>query len=145
MVRYFFSFPSTEEAFKISDDIFGRVIDTIDIEIAERHRLKLILSELYMNAYLHGNKEDISRFIDVSMEIGPDEFIAVVKDEGAGITVRRFQELVGKTADFESDSGRGIRIVNKLSDKIELFKDETGKFCIKAARKFKKKPILEII
>ena len=142
MERYFFSFPSTEEAFKISDDIFGQIIDTIDAEVAERQRLKLIVSELYMNAYLHGNKADTSKFIDVSLEIGTNEFVTVVKDEGAGLTKVRFKEMVEFIADVESISGRGMRIVYKLSDKVRVFKDERGKFCIKSTRRLEKKPIL---
>jgi serine/threonine-protein kinase RsbW len=141
MVRYFFSFPSTEEAFKVSDDIFSRVIDTIEIGLPERQRLKLIVSELYMNAYLHGNKTDASKFIDVSMEFGSEEFVTIVKDEGAGLTKDRFKEMVDSIADLESVSGRGVRIVHKLSDRVRVFRDERGKFCIKSTRKLEKKPM----
>lgn len=144
MNRYLFSFPSTEEAFKISDDIFGLIIDTIDVDIAEKQRLKLIVSELYMNAYLHGNRTDDSRFIDVSLEIGKDEFVTIVKDEGEGLTGQKFQEIVESVADPESTSGRGIRIVYKLSDRVQVFKDERGKFCVKAVKKLASKPILTI-
>ncbi|UCC80880.1 MAG: ATP-binding protein [Candidatus Zixiibacteriota bacterium] len=142
MERYFFSFPGTEEAFKISDDIFSRIIDTTDIGIAERQRLKLIVSELYMNAYLHGNKADASKSIEVVMEFGPEEFVAIVKDEGAGLTEARFKEMADSTADLESVSGRGIRIVYKLSDKVRVFKDERGKFCVKSSRKLGERPML---
>jgi anti-sigma regulatory factor (Ser/Thr protein kinase) len=144
MIRYFFSFPSTEEAFKISDDIFGLIIDTVDVDFAERQRLKLIVSELYMNAYLHGNGTDVRRFIDVSMEFGKDEFITIVKDEGTGMTGQRFEEIVESVVDPESTSGRGIGIVYKLSDRVRVFKDERGKFCIKSVKKLANKPILAV-
>ncbi len=143
MSKYFFSFPNTEEAFRISDDVFGYIIDTIDIDVAERQRLKLIVSELFMNAYLHGNKFDTGKYIDVALNIGTDEFIAIVKDEGIGFTKQRFRKMVEEVSDLESNSGRGIRIVQELSDKIRVFKDERGKFCIKATRKFKSAPVLE--
>jgi len=142
MLRYTFSFPSTEEAFIISDDIFGRIIDTIDIEVAERQRLKLIVSELYMNAYLHGNKDDASKPIDVSIDVGADRIVTVVKNEGPGLSEKRFKELIEAKADFESDSGRGIRIVHKLSESVKLFRDEMGKFCIESTKKLKKSPML---
>ncbi|UCE67760.1 MAG: ATP-binding protein [Candidatus Zixiibacteriota bacterium] len=142
MVKYSFSFPSTEEAFIISDDIFGRVIDTFDVGIGERQRLKLIVSELYMNAYLYGHKDNASKIIDVSLEVGTDRIVTIVKNEGRGMSERRFKELVETADDFESDSGRGIRIVHKLSDNVKLFRDETGKFCIESTKKLKKKPML---
>lgn len=142
MNRYFFSFPNTEEAFRISDDVFGHVIDTVDTDIAERQRMKLIVSELFMNAYLHGNKFDTKKYIDVALEIDVNEFIATVKDEGTGFTKQRFKKMVEDISDLESNSGRGIKIIHELSDKINVFKDEKGKFCIKAFRKFKTKPVL---
>jgi serine/threonine-protein kinase RsbW len=142
MSRYSFSFPSTEEAFRISDDIFGRVIDTIDMEVAERQRLKLIVSELYMNAYLHGSKGDASKPIDVSIDVGSDRIVIIVKNEGPGLTEKRFKELIEARADYESDSGRGIRIVHKLSESVKLFRDETDKFCIESTKKLKKSPML---
>ncbi len=142
MVKYFFSLPSTEEVFKISDDIFSRIIDTIDIGIAERQRLKLIVSELYMNAYLHGNKADPSKSIEVAMEISPEESVTIVRDEGAGLTEARFKEMVESAADPESISGRGMRIVSRLSEKVRIFKDERGKFCIESTRKLGKRQVL---
>jgi len=142
MVRYFFSFSSTEKAFKISDDVFGLIIDTVDVDIAERQRLKLIVSELYMNAYLHGNKADRSKFIDVCMEIGEEEFVIIVKDEGTGMTGLRFNEMVDSMVDPESSTGRGIRIVYNLSDRMRIFKDERGKFCIKAVKRLNREPVL---
>lgn len=142
MKRYFLSFPSTEEAFKVSDEIFSLIIDTFNIGIAERQRLKLIVSELYVNAYLHGNKADASKYIDVAMEIGPEEFSTIVKDEGTGLTQVKFKEMVESIADVESVSGRGMRIVYKLSDKVGIFKDERGKFCIKSTRKLAERPVL---
>jgi anti-sigma regulatory factor (Ser/Thr protein kinase) len=142
MIRYFFTFPSVEGAFKISDDIFGLIIDTVDVGIAERQRLKLIMSELYTNAYLHGNGADGSRFIDVCMEIGEDEFVTIVKDEGTGMSRQRFQEMVESAADSDSTAGRGIRLVYKLSDRVRVFNDEKGKFCVKAAKKLVKGPVM---
>lgn len=142
MNRYFFSFPNTEEAFRISDDIFGHIIDTVDADISERQRMKLIVSELFMNAYLHGNKFNTQKHIDVALEIDVNEFIATVKDEGTGFTKQRFKKMVEAISDLDSNSGRGIKIIHELSDKINVFKDEKGKFCIRAFRKFKTKPVL---
>ncbi|MEE9554825.1 MAG: ATP-binding protein [candidate division Zixibacteria bacterium] len=138
MLKYAFRFPNEDSAFTISDDIFGRVIDTIDTDIAERHKMKLIVSELFMNAYLHGNNRDNSKSIDVEMEIDSELFVVTVKDEGGGIAKERFKEMVASISAPEDESGRGITIVQRISDKIQLFKDSDDKFCIKATKKIKK-------
>ena len=142
MAKYHFTFPGTEKAFEISDYIFEKVIDTIDAEMGLRQQLKLILSELYMNAYLHGVNNDISKTIEVYIDIGEDEFTTIVKDEGKGLTENQYSELVNAEVDYESESGRGMKIVHRLSDKVELFWDEAGKFCMKCSKGLKNKPII---
>lgn len=154
MLRYDFKFPSEESAFRISDEVFGLVIDTIDADISERHKMKLIVSELFMNAYLHGNnlKSRTRKSIDVILEIDSDLFVVTVKDEGGGIAKERFKEMVASISAPEDESGRGITIIHTLSDKIQLFKDPDNKFCIKATKeiikqkkKRKKKKTMEAV
>jgi anti-sigma regulatory factor (Ser/Thr protein kinase) len=142
MTKYSFSFPGTEEAYEISDYIFGRVIDTIDISIGMRQKLKLLLSELFMNAYLHGVGNDSSRGIEVSIEFGMDKFVTVVKDPGSGLTEEQFKNLAEAEVDYGSESGRGIKIIRKLSDKVELYRDEAGKFCVKCSKNLDNKPMI---
>jgi len=138
MIRYCFTFPNTEKAFRISDEIFGLVVDTVDADVLERQRMKLILSELFMNAYIHGNKSDPAKNVDVLIEIEGDDFTATVKDQGEGIAKERFKEMVQSISNPEDESGRGITIVHKLSDKVQLYKDKDDKFCIRAIRKIEK-------
>lgn len=140
MLRYDFKFPSEESAFRVSDEIFGLVIDTIDADISDRYKMKLIVSELFMNAYLHGNNQKLCKSIDVILEIDTDMFVVTVKDEGGGIAKKRFKEMVASISAPEDESGRGITIIHTLSDKIQLFKDPDNKFCIKATMEIIKQP-----
>ncbi len=140
MLRYDFKFPSEESAFRISDEIFGLVIDTIDADISKRHKMKLIVSELFMNAYIHGNNQKPFKSIEVILEIDTDMFVVTVKDEGGGIAKERFKEMVASISSPEDESGRGITIIHTLSDKIQLFKDPDNKFCIKATLEIIKQP-----
>lgn len=74
-------------------------------------RLRLILDELTTNSYKHGNKKDKNRLIEISVVFDRAYLLIKVKDEGDGI---KFSE---KTERF-SESGRGIDLVKKLSDKV---------------------------
>jgi anti-sigma regulatory factor (Ser/Thr protein kinase) len=141
MTKFSILFPSTQEALRISDDIFGLIIDTIDAEAAERQRIKLIISELFTNAYLHGNQADPAKSIEVTLEFDSTRFSAIVKDSGNGLTRRRFEELTNSTEDFESPHGRGIKIISKLCHAVEISKDENGRFCIKMVKNIKSRPI----
>ena len=138
MDSYLLTFPNTESAFKISDDIFEIIIDTVNSDVSRRYKMKLIVSELYMNAYMHGNKSDPEKEIDVVLEIDDDSFTATVKDSGAGIARERFKEMVASISAPEDESGRGMSIVHKLCDKVQLFKDSDDKFCVRATMKIER-------
>ena len=74
-------------------------------------RLRLILDELTTNSYKHGNKKDKNRLIEISVVFDRAYLLIKVKDEGDGIRFAQKTERV-------SESGRGIDLVKKLSDKV---------------------------
>ena len=141
MQKFLFSFPSCKKTFEISDDIFGLIIDTMDTEVVEKQRIKLIISELFMNAYLHGNDADPAKTIEVVFEFDTDRFVAEVRDSGRGITKEKFDQLANSGEDFESSSGRGMRIISRLCDSVDIFKDDKNRFCIKVVKKIKSRPV----
>jgi len=74
-------------------------------------KLRLILDELIVNSYKHGNSKDFDKIIEVIVLIDKDYCMIKVKDEGEGINY-------GKDRNLLSDHGRGIQIVNTLSDNL---------------------------
>lgn len=74
-------------------------------------KLRLILDELIVNSYKHGNAKDFDKIIEVIILIDKDYCMIKVKDEGEGINYGRDRNLL-------SDHGRGIQIVNTLSDNL---------------------------
>ena len=140
MERYNFSFPNTAGACEISADILSPVIDSLIVDAPEKHRLKLIVSELVTNAYVHGNKSDRGKTIDVVIQIDDEQFVVVVKDQGKGLKEERYREIVKSVSGESDESGRGMKIVHKLSDQVQLFRDEDDKFCIRVTRRIKSHP-----
>ena len=136
MSKFYFSFPSTETALKVSDDIFGILIGNLNIDGFEQHRLKIVVSELFVNAYLHGNNSDPSKYIDVIIEFDDEEFVVTVKDQGNGIGREKFKVLAETLSASMDEHGRGVKIMRKLSDKVDFFKDADGRFCMRAIKKF---------
>jgi serine/threonine-protein kinase RsbW len=138
MSKFYFSFPSTETAFRVSDDIFGILIGNLNVDGFEKHRLKVVVSELFVNAYLHGNNGDPSKYIDVIMEFSDEEFAVTVKDQGNGIGREKFKALAETLSASMDDHGRGVKIMRRLSDRVDFFKDSDGRFCMRAIKKFDK-------
>jgi serine/threonine-protein kinase RsbW len=85
--------------------------------------IKLILSELFVNAFIHGNKQDPSKKITVRYSIEEKKFILTIADEGGGFDYKNMRD----PADGENIikmSGRGLFLVKHLSDGVNF--NETG-------------------
>ncbi len=74
------------------------------------------------NAILHGNKQDEAKSVEITFIINDDnsELIIRVIDQGPGFD---FKNIPDPTApeNIENISGRGIFLMEKLSDGIEFF------------------------
>lgn len=74
-------------------------------------KIRLILDELIVNSYKHGNNKDFDKIIEVIVLIDKECCMIKVKDEGEGINY-------GKDRDLLAHHGRGIQLVNTLSDNL---------------------------
>lgn len=81
---------------------------------------KIILNELIINGVLHGNKEDKNKLLYIKVTVNKSSLIIEVTDEGPGITYKHksFGEY-----DY-CESGRGLMIVEGLSDKFSVEKNK---------------------
>ncbi|MDP4207484.1 MAG: ATP-binding protein [Bacteroidota bacterium] len=105
-----------------------RVIENVIEEISTDFNLN---SELYgnvliatleatNNAILHGNKLDEKKLVNIAFDLVDNNLIITVKDEGKGFN---YSDIPDPTApeNLEKDSGRGIFLMEKLTDKLSFF------------------------
>jgi len=92
-----------------------------DWDEESRYTVLLVLDELISNAIKHGNSFNLNKKVHISYKL-IDKLIEVrICDEGDGL----FPEII-KTIDeipIDSDSGRGMFLVENLVDSLE-FKNE---------------------
>ena len=88
-----------------------KFLENLNLDEDMIFKLRLILDELIVNSYKHGNAKDFDKIIEVIVLIDKDYCMIKVKDEGEGINY-------GKDRNLLSDHGRGIQIVNTLSDNL---------------------------
>ncbi len=77
---------------------------------------KLILNELIINSILHGNQRDKNKQVFINLMINKSCIIIEVSDEGSGVSYNK--KTFGEY-DF-CESGRGLLLVEGLSDKFEV-------------------------
>ncbi|WP_297689512.1 ATP-binding protein [uncultured Anaerococcus sp.] len=74
-------------------------------------KLRLILDELTTNSYKHGNMKDRLKLIEICVKLTDNYSYIKVKDQGKGICRK-------ESTDLFAENGRGIRLVESLSDKL---------------------------
>lgn len=103
----------------------------------DRFRNILIaVSELVMNAIVHGNKEEESKKVRVTVEYDKDIMRIKILDEGGGFDFDK--SLKAKLPDdVMKESGRGLYIVKSLIDEVETRDTGQGTEIILTMRKKK--------
>ncbi len=76
------------------------------------------VTEAFLNAVEHGNKNDSNKSITINFEVQNDGFAFCVSDEGNGFDIN----TVGDPTDINSknNKGRGIYLMKHLSDDMEF-------------------------
>ena len=90
---------------KISSDIYGNIL-IASLEAAN-------------NAIIHGNKLDENKLVNISVKKDKRNLKIMIEDEGDGFD---YQNIPDPTApeNIENVNGRGIFLMEKLSDNIEF-------------------------
>lgn len=94
------------DKYKFNDEIYGNIL--------------IATMEAANNAILHGNKSDNSKKVEIRLRKSKNILQLTVKDEGQGFD---YMNIPDPTApeNIEKINGRGIFLMEKLSDKIEFF------------------------
>ncbi len=90
----------------------------------ETSTLMLLLSEAVTNAIQHGNLEDESKKVTINITISDSEIISTVKDEGEGFDPSSTKNPL-KEENLLDTTGRGIFLINEMSDSSEYLDDGT--------------------
>ena len=99
---------NAKEKFNLDDDIYGNIM--------------IAVTESVNNAIMHGNKNDKSKNVTLSLSLNNNIINFIVRDEGSGFD---FQNLPDPTSpeNIDKPSGRGIFLMKHLSDEV-TFKNE---------------------
>ena len=82
----------------------------------ELYDIRLIYSELLANAVVHGNNGDSSKKVELLVELDSGKIKSIIRDEGNGFNYLKTLERGKKNSGTLSGSGRGLFLVNNLTD-----------------------------
>lgn len=94
---------NAKEKFQFNDDIYGNIMISV--------------TESVNNAIKHGNRNEKSKNVSISLEISESQLKFRVEDEGAGFD---YNNLPDPTApeNIENPGGRGIFLMKHLADEV---------------------------
>ena len=81
--------------------------------------IKLAVEEAINNAIKHGNKFDPEKRVDLAYDVGPDQTVITITDQGDGFDLGAVPD---PTADenLEKPTGRGIMLMRAYMDEVEF-------------------------
>jgi serine/threonine-protein kinase RsbW len=94
------------EELKLSEEVYGN--------------LMLATLEAVNNAIVHGNKLKEDLEVAISIQKTEKELSLIVSDQGPGFDYKNIPDPTAPE-NIEKISGRGVFLMEKLSDKIEFF------------------------
>jgi len=106
------------------EKILTNVNNDFRLPETEFKNLIIAVSEIVMNAIVHGNKLDEKKMVRVSVDFDDKQLKITIKDEGNGFDFDKKQDPTLDENIFKS-SGRGLYIVKSLIENVEYI--NTGK------------------
>jgi serine/threonine-protein kinase RsbW len=93
-----------------------------------RFRLRVVLSEALSNAIVRGNCEDLTKYVQVRVELVPELIRVSVTDEGPGFDPNAVPEPI-RPEQLDEARGRGLYLIRKLVDSVQ-FNEQGNSICM---------------
>ncbi len=99
---------NVKERFKLNDDIYGNIMISV--------------TESVNNAIHHGNAQNKSKNVSITLNLDENQIKFLIKDEGEGFD---FNDLPDPTSpeNVDKEGGRGIFLMKNLADEVHFIND----------------------
>lgn len=90
-------------------------LENIDYDKSRLFDVRLILSELLINGYEHGNRKNRNKRIFLTLRVDNERLKVTVEDEGEGMN-----QPMCNPFNMDCCSGRGLLLVEQLADQLNI-------------------------
>ena len=125
MKRYLIEISSQRNKIKEVESLIAEANKEFGLNDDAYGKMMIAVTELVMNAIVHGNKEDESKSVKVCIELDDSEMKIVIEDEGAGFIISEIPDPT-EIENLLFAHGRGVYIAKALVDKLEYKHNERG-------------------
>lgn len=87
--------------------------------------LQIASSEALINAIVHGNKEDETKSVHITIEYDDSRMLVKIKDEGKGFDLSKIPDPTS-SENILKEHGRGIYIIRSLVDDFHSNSSDKG-------------------
>jgi len=105
--------------------LLGRLAKDYGFDRERENRLLVAVTEAFTNAVVHGCQADGSRFVALNIAAEKGQLAIEVVDDGAGLAAIP-PESTWARLDPEGEGGRGLELMRRLTDKLELSETPGG-------------------
>ncbi len=107
------------ESIDLGEELARRVAHSAGFDEDDQQKISTAVRESLINAFQHGNRQDVRKSIGLNFLLYPDRLVVEVRDEGPGFDLTqvadpRADERLLKT------SGRGIFLMRCFMDELQV-------------------------
>lgn len=116
---------SSKNNYTTIENLLNQVNTELKLSDKQMHDILTCVSELVMNAIIHGNKGDINKKVKLNIDYNEEKMVITILDEGNGFDVNKLPDPTLEE-NLHKESGRGIFIVKSLCDEFDYCKTDKG-------------------
>ncbi len=118
-------FSSNRNNFRYAEAILFKANEEFKLNESDFRNLLIAVSEIVINAIVHGNKEDESKMVKVFIEYDESNMKIKICDEGNGFKVNDVTDPTLRE-NILKDSGRGLYIIKSLVEEFNYCHTDKG-------------------
>lgn len=118
-------FSSNRNNFRYAEDILFKANKDFKLNESDFRNLLIAVSEIVINAIVHGNKEDESKKVIILIEYDESVMRIKIYDEGNGFMAKDVTDPT-LSENILKDSGRGLYIIKSLVEEFNYRHTDNG-------------------